>query len=131
MESSVLNLLETLLNERSLSSSWNQDMRRDLGIPEEYAHEQLLCLGLERNGVRLAPLTFLLDQKHLKNVMTALSEFLRESFTRPDAIAVVDYMSPMDELGAARGVSRRWVLDASQHALILPEIESYLRVIIY
>jgi hypothetical protein len=135
MSNHLIDLIETLLKEPA-APSWHEDARRDLGIPEECAHEPLLCLSLERAGteLRATPLAFVVDRSHLGNTVTAVSEFLREAMHpglgNSDVIALLDFMPPIDDFGSAQGLSRRWVLDRFNYGLLLPEINAYLRTLV-
>lgn len=132
MDHPVLNLLESILEEAA-GPSWHQEARRDLGIPEECGPEPLLCLTLTRSGVPMVPVAFVLEDGHLGNVITALEDFLAEAFHpamhRTGAVAVVDYLPPVDDLGAAAGASRRWALDSGTQTLVLPEIKRFLHLV--
>ncbi len=132
MDHPVLHLLQSIL-EDAAGPSWHQEARRDLGIPEECGPDPLVCLTLTRAGVPMVPVAFVLENGHLGNVLTALEDFLAEAFHpamgRADAVALVDYMPPVDELGAASGSSRRWALDAATQTLVLPEIKRFLHVV--
>jgi len=128
MNSPVLDFIETLLGDK-FAPSWHQVERHDLGVPEDCQHEALLCIGLEQGGAFQQPVAFVLEKGQTRNTLSALREFLREGLMTRAAIAVVDYMPPLDEMGAAQGASRRWVLDSTNKSLLLPQIENHLRVI--
>lgn len=132
MTNALSDLIDALLKDQH-APSWHEDERRQLGIPDECADDALLCVSLcEPTTEEIAePLAFVIDGKQMHNTLTALGEFLRESFHpvggRPEALALIDFMPPIDDFGAAQGISRRWVVDRYTYGIILPSINSYLQ----
>ncbi len=115
--------------------SWHEEMRHDLGIPEECADEALLTLVVSRIGRATAarPIAFVVEPVQVKNTLMALTEFLRESFHpvsgRSDVIAVLDYLPPLDSFGASTGIGRRWIIDKSNYQMLLRDISGYVSTI--
>jgi len=115
--------------------SWHEEVRRDLGIPDECAGEAMLTLVLHRIGRSTAarPIAFVIDPDHAHNTVMALTEFLRESFHpvtgRYDVMAVLDFLPPLDTLGVSCGISRRWVIDKTNYTMLLGDISSYVSVV--
>jgi hypothetical protein len=132
MAGSLSDLIDALLKEQH-APSWHEDERRQLGIPEDCAEDALLCVNLCEPGSNetAEPLAFVIDERQMSNTMTALGEFLREAFHpvggRPEALAIIDFMPPLDDFGAPQGISRRWVLDRYTYGIILPHVSAYLR----
>jgi hypothetical protein len=134
MTHAIADLIDALLKDQS-TPSWHEDERRHLGIPDDCAEEALLCVSLHEptTAEQAEPLAFVIEERQLKNTMTALGEFLRESFHplggRPEALAVIDFLPPIDDFGAAVGISRRWVFDRYNYGILLPELSKYLRTL--
>lgn len=116
-------------------TSWHEDVRRDLGIPEDCADEALLTLIMHRPGRSCAvrPVAFVIEPYQLNNTLMALSEFLREAFHpvtgRADVLAVIDFLPPLDCFGESTGISRRWVVDKTNYTLLLAQITAYVRIV--
>lgn len=112
--------------------SWHEEMRRDLGIPEECSNEALLTLVVSRIGRATAarPIAFVVEPLQLRNTLMALTEFLRESFHpvsgRSDVLAVLDFLPPLDDFGASTGIGRRWVIDKTNYQMQLGEVTNYV-----
>ena len=132
MDTPALHLLEDILK-ADLLPSWHLEARRDLGIPDECREGTMLCLTLVRQGVQIPAVAFILDADHLHDIELALHTFLNEAFDpvtgRADAVAVIDYLPPIDEMGSVRGSARRWAMDDTNREDILPEIIGFLRVV--
>lgn len=130
MSNEVFNILENLMADPAMTS-WHESARRDLGIPEDCAEEALLCLRLMNTNTEQRPLAFVLNQRDLQNTMLAVMEYVRESlhplYGHGVDMAVLDLMPPMDDLGAARGVARRWVVDKTNQALVMPAVHTFLK----
>lgn len=116
-------------------NTWHEDVRRDLGIPEDCADEALLTLVVHRPGRSCAvrPIAFVIEQHQLNNTLMAMTEFLREAFHpvtgRPEVLAVIDFLPPIDCMGASHGVSRRWVIDKTNYTLMLSQVTDYIRIV--
>ena len=127
MSMEVTSLLENLMVEPALPS-WHETARRDLGIPDNCAAEALLCLQFQG---RQRPLVFVLNARDLHNTLTAVSEYIREAFHplygHGVNLVVFDLMPPLDRSGSARGMARRWVLDATNHMLVFASMQAFLR----
>ena len=132
MDTPALHLLDTILGDELLPS-WHLEARRDLGIPDDCREDTLLCLTLTRRGVQMPPVAFVLGESHMDDVECAIRDFIDEAFhpsmKRTDAVAVVDYLPPVDELGSARGAARRWVMDMTNYTDVLPEVLVFARVV--
>ncbi len=132
MTSTVYNYLNALLGEAS-APSWHEDERKSLGIPEDCAGEALLCVTLQPDNSDEPPMAFVVEPRQLENALTALSECLREAFHPlaggEQALAIIDFLPPLDDFGAPQGLSRRWVVDNLTLGLVLPDLRRTLRVL--
>ena len=134
MTTTALNFYSDMLSDLP-ATSWHEEQREHFGIPEECCNEAMLGLLIHRpdkSGV-VHPIAFVIEPLHVANTLMALAEFLREAF-HPLAghvgnVAVIDFMPPMDEFGVAVGVSRRWVVDASNYRLMLSNICSTVQIL--
>lgn len=130
MSIEVTSLLENLMAEPALLS-WHEETRHNLGIPEECADEALLCMSLHDVTGLSRPVAFVLTEHDLRNTLTAIAEYVREAFHplygHGATLAVFDMLPPLDELGMARGVARRWVLDPSNYTLVMAAMQTYLK----
>lgn len=112
-------------------TSWHEDVRLELGIPDDCAGEALLGLTICRHGGNsVRPIAFVIEPHQAKNTVLALGEFLREAFHpvsgRSDVLAVLDFLPPLDDFGASKGICRRWIVDYSNHQLLLPDISAFV-----
>lgn len=115
--------------------TWHEEVRRDLGIPEDCAHEAMVTLVVHRIGrtTTARPIAFVVDPRHIKNTLLALAEFLREAFHpvsgRCEVLAVLDFLPPLDDMGASAGISRRWVIDKTNYQLLIGDISAYIATV--
>lgn len=127
-----MHLLDDIIGD-VLPDSWHLEARRDLGIPDDCREDTLLCLTFTRKGVQLPPVAFVLEDGHLSDVECAVRDFTEEAFhpamNRDGAVALVDYLPPVDELGSVRGASRRWVMDDTNYIDILPDVFSFMHIV--
>jgi len=132
MTTALLDLINDVLEDLQ-ARTWHETTRRDLGLTDETDGEALLALSLNKPGHKPLPLAFVVEEDQVENTLVAMAEYLREALhpiigsTR--TMAVIDFLPPMDNQGKSRGASRRWVVDGTNHQLVLPEMARYLRTI--
>lgn len=128
-------MLREIHGEAKASLSWHETERRELGLPDECDSEPVLSLQLQGNAHDLstAPMAFIIEPYQARNTVQALGHFLREAFHpvsgHADVLAIVDFMPPLDDLGQASSVSRRWVLDQKNYPLMMANISAYVTIV--
>lgn len=132
MTTALLDMISDVLKEIQ-TRSWHETARRDLGLTDETDGEALLALTIERSDKKSRPLAFVIDGEQVNNTILAMGEYLREVLHpltgAVGAIAVMDFLPPLDSEGHARGTTRRWVLDRTNHMVVLPELTKFLKAV--
>lgn len=132
MSTALLDLINDVLEDLQ-SRTWHETTRRDLGLTDETDGEALLALSLCKPGQKPLPLAFVVEQEQVENTLVAMVEYLREALHpvlgSSRTMAMIDFLPPLDNQGKSRGASRRWMVDGTNHHVILPELANYLRTV--